>query len=104
MTNHGESTETFRYSDQFTDDWDSLVEKHSQLKVTGKGSSEIVADERVCDFDEQADELEQDYLKNLGEEYLRKLQREYEYMYTEEYAKDTCEANEYEFDENGKIQ
>ena len=35
--------------------------------------------------------------------YLRSIHKEYEYTLKDEYLNETCEANNYEFTENGKI-
>ena len=44
-----------------------------------------------------------DFKKDLQAEYASILQREYEYLTSEEAIRNTIEANEYEFDIDGKL-
>ena len=55
------------------------------------------------EIEEEIEDLENEYLYTLSEDYRIILQREYEYLTSEEYIKDTLIANEYDFTEDGEI-
>ncbi len=98
LENHGKTCDTYKLADEFLTDYDKLVEKYSDGKVKC-----TVAEENIYDFDNEADDLEQEYTKSLKEEYLSMLRKEYEYKTSEEAIIESIEANEYEFDEEGNI-
>lgn len=96
--NHGESCETYKVAAKFKKEWDEAVADHSDgadiYKVYGDNFDE---------FDEIADEMEENFLQNLRNEYLSILDKEYEYLTSDEAIKETILANDYEFTANGKI-
>jgi hypothetical protein len=96
LKNHGEMCETYKIAVEFFEEYDSLVKKYSD-------GGDTVTEENEYDFDQEADELESEYEKKLGEEYLSMLERDYEYRTSEEAIIETIEANEYEFTEDGKL-
>lgn len=49
------------------------------------------------------DDLTEEYTRAMLEEYLSILRKEYEYQASREQIIETIEANNYEFDENGKL-
>ena len=98
FANHGEMCETYKTAKQFDEDWTNLVFKYSNGVNTKK-----VMEENEYDFDNEADELEKDFLKSLLEDYATILQKECDYLSSEEAIKETIEANEYEFTQDGKL-
>ena len=98
ISHHGENTDTYMLAMSYRDKWDDLVLTHSDGENTN-----VVSEENEYEFDREADELEEDFLKDLCEEYASILQREYEYMLSDEYIIEMIEANEYEFDEKGNL-
>ena len=52
--------------------------------------------------EEESEELAEEFLKSLLEDYRIMLRNEYEYLTTEEAIKETIEANDYEFTREGK--
>lgn len=54
-------------------------------------------------LDEKIDELEKETLNDMLQEYLKMLQVEHDYRTSEEAIKESIEANDYEFYENGKL-
>lgn len=97
IENHGESCETYKLAKQFVSDWDTLVSVYSDGIDTSK-----VSEENEWEFDNDANQLEADFLEDLLSEYASILQREYEYLTSEESIIDTILANGYEFTESGK--
>ena len=95
---HGDTCGTYKLSKQFIEDWNSLVEKYSDGKNTLS-----VTEENIYDFDGAADELEDEFLNGLLDEYLSLLKKEYEYLTSEAAIVSTIEANGYEFTEEGEI-
>lgn len=55
------------------------------------------------DEDIDTEEIDDEFLRSLCEDYRIILQKEYEYLTSEEAIKKTILANEYEFDEEGNI-
>jgi len=96
LREHGESCETFKTASAFIAQWDALVAKYSDGKDTSR-----VTDENEYDFDNEADELEEDFLQSILEDYSIMLQNQYEYLQSDEAIVETIKANEYEFTEEG---
>jgi hypothetical protein len=90
IRDHGENCETYNTAQAFLD---------SKNDIT-------MPDDDSDDFPEWEDkmiEMDDDFLKSLLEDYLIMLRKEYEYLTSEEAIIEAIEANEYEFDERGKI-
>jgi hypothetical protein len=98
ISDHGKECETYKTALQFNQDYDELVEKYSD----GINKS-VVSYENEYDFDNEADELENEFLNSLLEDYAMILQKEYEYLTSKEAIIETIESNDYEFHENGKL-
>ena len=98
LKEHGQKCETYKTAKQFLNDRDNLVSKYSDGKNTDK-----VIEENEYDFDNELDELEEEFKKSLSEDYRIILQHEYEYLTSEESIIETIEANEYEFNEDGSL-
>lgn len=97
LDKHGEATEKYKIAKKFNEDRDKLVAKYSP------NNNGTVDPEFYGDFDEEECELEEEFRKELLEEYLSILRREYEYCTSEEAIIEAIEANEYEFTEYGKL-
>lgn len=78
LTKHGETCETYKIASEY---------KSKILDAEGNVYSDIALDFR----------------QELQEEYLSILRREYEFLTSEAAIKETIEANEYEFNEEGKL-
>jgi len=80
--NHGESCNTYSLADGFLAAYDNILN-----------------DEENQDLDE----VENEFLKELLEEYSIILQNESEYLQSDDAIKETILANDYDFTENGKL-
>jgi len=96
LENHGEECQTTVLAITFRSKWDDLVEEHSNGI-----DKNIVNEGNEIDFDQEADELEKEFEKDLLNEYSNMLQRESDYLMTDEAIKDTILCNEYEFTVEG---
>lgn len=96
LKNHGEKCETYYLASKTLD---SLKELQSKLE----GAKSVENDDDIYDLENEIEELEKEFEKNLGEEYLSMLNREYDYLTSSEAIIETIEANEYEFLENGQL-
>lgn len=96
MSEHGEECDTYKLAQAFEKDRDALVAKHSDGIHTA-----VVHEDNEDAFDTECDELEDDFLQALGEEYLSLLRQQYEYLTSREAIIETIEANEYTFTKNG---
>lgn len=99
LENHGNMCETYKTAEGFLTDWAELVKKYSDGKDLDR-----VTEENEYDFDNEADELEQKFLKSLLEDYSIILQKEYEYLTSDECIIETIKANKYTFTINGKLE
>jgi len=97
IAEHGETCETYKTAKAFLSDWAELVAKYSDGIKLDK-----VAEDNEYKFDQEADELEAEFLKSLLEDYSINLQNESEYLCSFEAIKEAIEANEYEFTEEGR--
>lgn len=98
INEHGEQCDTHKLAKQFEKDWIALVAKFSDGIKT-----DTVMPEKDDEFDLEAKELENEFEKDLLQDYLVMLRNEYEYMTSKEAIIETIEANEYEFTEDGKL-
>ena len=58
--------------------------------------------ENMGELEGKLQDIEDDFLKSLCEDYRILLQHQYEYLTSEEVIIETIEANEYEFTQDGK--
>jgi len=98
ILNHGEMCETYKTAKTFIEDWNNLVAKYSDGVKTN-----VVTEDNECDFDNEADDLESDFLELISEDYRIMLTNEYDYLTSEEAIKESIEANDYYFTEDGKL-
>lgn len=98
IAEHGEICDTYKLAKEFLSDHDKLVEKYSDGK-----NLNVVAYENEQDFDDDVKDLEDEFLKQLGECYLVMLRKEYEYRTSEAAIIETIEAREYDFTEDGEL-
>jgi hypothetical protein len=94
---HGEMCETYKTAKAFLSDWAELVAKYSDGV-----NLEQVHEDKEYEFDQEADELQEEFLKSILEDYSIMLQKESEYLYSDEAVQEFIEANEREFTEEGK--
>lgn len=83
--NHGQTCETYKLAERYENDF---------LKL----------DEESDDYNDEVEYLENEFLKELCDEYLTILRNEYEYLTSEDSIIEAILANEYEFDVNGNLQ
>ena len=98
ISNHGQNCKTYIVSETFLEDRTKLVAKYSD-----GCNLEYVLDENIEQFDEDLDELENEYNNDIANEYLSMLEKEYEYLTSEESIIEMICANEYEFTEDGEL-
>lgn len=98
MQEHGESCETFKTAEQFLSDWANLVIKYSDGK-----NMDRVAEGNEYDFDNEADDLEAEFLNSLLEDYSIMLQKESEYLQSDAAIIETINANDYVFYSDGEL-
>lgn len=97
VKNHGESCGTYKTAKKFLSNYADLIKKYSDGKRI-----DIVEECKEYDFDNEADELEEEFKREIGEDYLSILRANYDYISSEEAIKETIEANGYEFTKDGK--
>lgn len=98
ILNHGESCETYKTAKTFINDYNELVCKYSDGIKT-----DIVAEGNEYNFDNEAEDLENDFLQSISEDYRIILSNEYDYLTSETAIIETIEANEYYFYSDGKL-
>lgn len=95
IDDHGESCETYKTAEEY------LKQRDIMVNTAEKDENGELIDE--YELDNELDDLDREFLKSLCEDYRIMLQHEYEYLTSEEAIKETIEANEYEFTENGEL-
>ena len=89
---HGENCTTWVTANNFMNEWQPIFDSYMDENSENYESSE---------YENILQELENDFLNSLLEDYSILLQKEYEYLYSDEAIIETIEANEYYFLEDG---
>lgn len=97
MANHGESCETYKDAKNYQGEYNKIIEKYS---INGELMDNYEDHES---YDNDFEDLENDFLSTLLEDYLIMLNKDIEYQYSREHITENIEANDYLFDEYGKI-
>lgn len=92
FNNHGEVCETYKTAAKFMDEWQPVFSNYMD-----EGHEDYESKES----EDKLQGLEDDFLHSLLEDYRMMLDKQIEYEYSDEFAKDTIEANEYEFKADG---
>tara|TARA_R110002012_G_scaffold168314_1_gene331739 strand:- start:167 stop:706 length:540 start_codon:yes stop_codon:yes gene_type:complete len=100
---HGGNCETYKIAERYIEEYNSIQEKISALNDYETDDSDEEYQDKLMQYDEDLDELDEECKKEFSEEVLSMLRQEYEHMTSEEYIIDMFEANEYEFTAEGKI-
>lgn len=95
---HGACCPTHETATEYLKDRTELVKKYS-----GGITLDIVAEDNEYDFDNECDELDEEFLRSILEDYSIILQKQCEYLMSEGAIIEAIEANEYEFTEDGKL-
>lgn len=91
VENHGHECNTYKTAKEYAD-------KYCALWVT----AQLLGTDEAEDYAiEKAELLDEEFLKDILRCYYKMLEEEYEYRQTDEAIKESIEANEYEFDEDG---
>jgi hypothetical protein len=98
LENHGDICETYKTAKDYLEARTNLVKKYSD----GVNTEQVLGDNEY-NFDNECDEIDEEFLRSLLEDYSIILQKESEYLTSEEVIKETLIANEYEFTIDGKI-
>jgi cell division protein FtsB len=114
MANHGPTCETYQTSKAFLEAYKPKKERLTQVEdilETWYENDEGTTEEEQTKWDElnqeeselseEIEELKDEFLKDLSNDYLTMLRDEYEYMTSKDAIIETIEVNEYEFDEDG---
>ena len=95
---HGEHCETHKTAADYLESRAELVKKHSDGK-----NLDIVAEDNEYDFDNECDDLDEEFKKSILEDYRIMLSNEYDYLTGKEAIIDTIQANDYDFTADGKL-
>ena len=92
---HGKQCETYKSAIAY------LALRDNCINTAKKDENGDFEDEYQLDQD--IDDLDNDFLKSLCEDYRIILSKEYEFLTSEESIKETIESNEYDFDGEGNL-
>lgn len=92
---HGSYSPTYKLAKQFQTDRDKIIDD-APRDEDGEFRDE-------AEVDDNLDDIENEFLVDIKEEYLGLLRLEYEYKTSDEAITETIEANEYEFTANGEM-
>jgi len=91
---HGIGCNTFDTANKFLEEWQPVFNNYMDKTSEDYESQEL---------ENKLQEIEEEFLNNLLEDYSIILQNECEYLQSEEAIKETISANQYEFTEEGKL-
>ena len=94
LSQHGETCDTYKTAQNFLDTHNPIFADYMDENSDNYESSELEG---------LLQDIEDDFLQSLCEDYSIMLQNEYEGLTGEDAIIDAIEANEYEFDEQGNI-
>jgi hypothetical protein len=94
LSNHGEECETYKTATAFLEDFNPKFAEYLD-----ESSEHYESKEK----EDELQELEDDFLNSLLEDYSILLQKEFEWITSDECISDSIMASEYEFTENGKL-
>ena len=94
INEHGDICETHKTAQNFLDEWTPVFADY--LDENSENYESYDAERKLQD-------LEDEFLKSLCEDYRVILQKEYEFLTSEESVVETFKANEYVFDKWGNI-
>lgn len=94
INEHGDICETHKTAQNFLDEWSPVFADY--LDENSENYESYYAEQELQD-------LEDEFLKSLCEDYRIILQKEYDYLTSEESVVETFKANEYVFDKWGNI-
>lgn len=95
IRDHGENCETYKTAKSFLSDHATLFAWYTE--------EEEKEDGEVYDAEQAIIEREEEFLRDLCEDYSIMLQNDCEYLQSDEAIIETIEANEYEFTEDGEL-
>ena len=96
LDNHGEICETYKTATAYLKDRDNLI-NFAEKDEDGNFKNENALDNSLDDLDEE-------FLKSILEDYSMSLQREYEYIDSKENLLEVIACNEYTFNVNGQLE
>lgn len=91
---HGQDCETYKTAQAFMEDWQPVFNAYMDETSPKYESRES---------ENELQDIEDEFLRSLLEDYSIMLQRECDYRQSKEAIIETIEANEYEFYANGKL-
>lgn len=94
IRDHGEACETYKTAENFLKEHDPVYADYMNEESKNYESRES---------EDKLQKMENEFLKSLLEDYRITLSHEYDYLTSEEAIRETIEANEYEFTEDGKL-
>ena len=97
---HGDTCETFKTASAYLLAVKALGDRPENGYTCPAGDYDYAKSEA---WESARTSLDDDFLKDVLEDYSMLIQRDYEYSYSEECCSENAEANDYQFDENGRI-
>lgn len=92
ISEHGKNCETYKTAQAYL----------YELKDLGDRPSDSDENADDSDYEDKREEIDDEFLKSISEDYSVMLQTEYEYLGSQESIEDNIRANEYTFTEDGK--
>jgi hypothetical protein len=94
FNNHGETCDTFKTATSFMAAWQPVFDAYMDEEDEKYESRES---------ENELQELESEFLREILEDYLSMLRKEEEWYFSDEQIDEAITCNEYEFTEDGKI-
>jgi hypothetical protein len=100
LLNHGPDCETYKTAQKFLAEYLPAKKLWDEKEEDG----ELVNDGFPFEHEDAAQEIEHNFLQEILEDYRIMRNKNYEYFTGDEAVKETIEANEYFFTEDGKLE
>lgn len=94
LSNHGEMCETYKTAQNFLNEWQPIFNEYMDEQSEKYESREA---------EDEMQDIEQDFLNSLLEDYSIILQNESDYLQSDEAIIETLIANDYEYEEDGTL-
>lgn len=92
LEKHGKDCDTYKTAENFLHEWEPAKEKFERENEGW-----------YFRYENEGEEMEEDFLQSLLEDYRIMYNKDIEYQNSDEYISETIEANEYEFTKDGKL-
>lgn len=98
IKDHGKDCDTYKTAENFIKQYETMFAKYAN-----KEKPNLVAEGNEYDFDNDLTEIEEQFLKDILEDYANLLQNDFDYFKSDQSIINTIQMNDYDFTEEGEL-